>query len=261
MYSKRRNTYFAEPKKNPKDRIQIEVGDSKQDDFKPQMKLMRWDNEVNFSIRAEEHPEGVLRKEGKKIKYISPDYEVHQFDKPDIAEDGGFEFEWVLNKRPRTNVLKTTIQTKGLDFYKQNQLTQADISRGENQPENVKGSYAVYHSTRGKINRIDGMDYKAGKAFHIYRPKIIDFKGNKTWGELNISKSAGILTVTIDEAWLTKAVYPVVVDPTFGLTSIGGNNGAHGGNSVRVVETITMPENGDVEKLTSKDRYCNLLMM
>jgi len=44
-------TYITTPKDDPKDRIEIEVGDSKQEDFKPQTKIMRWDNQCNFSIR------------------------------------------------------------------------------------------------------------------------------------------------------------------------------------------------------------------
>lgn len=39
----RDNTFIREVKQNPKDRIQIELGDSKQPDFKPQVKIMRWD--------------------------------------------------------------------------------------------------------------------------------------------------------------------------------------------------------------------------
>jgi len=47
-YVKLNNTYFAEPKDDPKDKISVEIGDSKQKDFYPQLKVMRWDNEVNF---------------------------------------------------------------------------------------------------------------------------------------------------------------------------------------------------------------------
>ena len=33
------------------DEYKIEIGDSKDIDFKPQVKIMRWDNECNFSVR------------------------------------------------------------------------------------------------------------------------------------------------------------------------------------------------------------------
>src|SRR3990167_6265919 len=218
------NTFSRDVKTNPKDLIRVEVGDSKQADFKPQVKIMRWDNEVNFSLRAIEHPDATIETEGEKIKYITPEYEVHQYDKPEAGEDGGFEFEWILPSKSSSNVLTATIQTKGLNFFYQPQLTQEEINEGSSRPENVVGSYAVYHKTKGGMNDIAGMEYKAGKAFHIYRQKVTDANGVETWGELNIDEQNGLLTVTIDQTWLDNAVYPVIVDPTFGYTSLGGSS-------------------------------------
>jgi hypothetical protein len=217
-------TYKEEVKADPKDKIKVEVGDSKQVDFKPQVKIMRWDNEVNFSMRAEEKEGAEIIEEDGKIKYKSSDYEVHQYSKPEAGEDGGFEFEWVLPKKPDSNVLTATIQTKGLNFFYQPALTQEEIDGGANRPENVIGSYAVYHATKGGINDAQGMDYKAGKAFHIYRPKAIDKNGNEIWGELNIDEANGLLTVTVDQDFLDNAAYPVIVDPTLGYTSIGASS-------------------------------------
>ena len=39
LYTKLRNNYLAVPKDDTKDRIQLEIGDTKQPDFKPQKKL------------------------------------------------------------------------------------------------------------------------------------------------------------------------------------------------------------------------------
>jgi len=44
-YTFSNNTYSKVAKDNPKDRIAIEIGDSKQSDFYPQVKIQRWDNE------------------------------------------------------------------------------------------------------------------------------------------------------------------------------------------------------------------------
>lgn len=217
------NTLAKEAKSDAKDRIEIEIGDSKQPDFKPQIKVMRWNNEVNFSMRAEEHPNATVEFENNVIKYKTPNYEVHQFNKPDAGEDGGHEFEWLLLNKPFINVLTATIQTKGLNFFYQPPFTQKEIDEGNSRPENVTGSYAVYHSTKGVVNDAAGMEYKVGKAFHIYRPKVIDNMGNETWGELNIDVNSGLLTVTINQTWLDNASYPVTVDPTFGYTSIGAS--------------------------------------
>lgn len=220
-----RNTLTRDVKDNPRDDIRIEIGDSKQEDFKPQLKIMRWDNEVNFSIRAEEHPSAIIEVSGGIIKYKTPNYEVHQYeiDAGGVGEDGGFEFEWVLPKMPSSNVLTATIETKGLDFFYQPELTQDEVDNGAYRPENVTGSYAVYHSTRGGVNLAGKMEYKAGKAFHIYRPKATDAGGNTVWGELNINQQLKNLTVTIDRHFLNNAIYPVVVDPTFGYTGVGGS--------------------------------------
>lgn len=219
------NTFKRAVTDNPRDKIEIEIGDSKQPDFKPQAKISRWFNEVNFSLRAQEHPEAVVRTEGKLIKYITPDYEVHQYelDPGEIGEDGGLEFEWVLPQKPASNVLTATIQTKELNFFYQPALTQEEIDEGAGRPENVAGSYAVYHKTKGGMNRADGMEYKTGKAFHIYRPKVTDKKGKETWAELNIDETSGVLSVTVPQEFLEKAAYPVIVDPTFGYTSVGAS--------------------------------------
>jgi len=212
------NTLSRTVKDNRADRIEVEIGDSKQLDFKPQFKIKRWDNEVNFSIRAQEEVGATMVEEDGKVKYKGRDIEVHQYEKPDAGDDGGFEFEWVLNKKPKSNVLRTTIQHKGLDFKYQQALTEKQIADGLVRPENVIGSYAVYHSTN-RDNIVGGMEYKTGKAFHIYRPHAIDADGVKVWCELDITE--GELTVTVPEDFLNKASYPVVVDPTFGYTSLG----------------------------------------
>jgi len=240
-------TYTQEVKDDPKDSITVEVGDSKQEDFKPQVKIMRWDNEVNFSMRAEEKEGATVEEKDGKIQYVTPEYEVHMYDKPDASEDGGFEFEWVLPKKPASNVLTATIQTKGLNFFYQPELTQEEIDRGDLRPENIIGSYAVYHQSKGGMNRADGMEYKTGKTFHIYRPKVKDANGNEVWGVLSIDEQSGLLTVTIEQAWLDGSAYPVMVDPTFGFTSIGASSvdrdiAAYGG-------LYTIAEQGDIASI------------
>lgn len=240
-------TYNKEVKSNPSDRIVVEIGDSLQPDFKPQVKIKRWDNEVNFSMRAEEHPEAIVEEVDGVIKYITPKYEVHQYEKPEAGEDGGFEFEWVLNEIPESNVLTTTIQSKGLDFFYQPALTQEEIDSGSSRPENVIGSYAVYHSTK-RDNKVGGMEYKTGKAFHIYRPEAVDANGVRTWCELNIEN--GTLTVTVPQEFLDNAMYPVIVDPTFGYTSAGATETVAGSDTIRCRIGTIGALGGEVSKIT-----------
>lgn len=233
------NTFIRDVKDSPKDKITVEVGDSKQPDFKPQFKVARWENECNFSMRAQEHPDAVVEVDKDVIKYKTPDYEVHQYDKPEAAEYGGFEFEWVLPKKPESNVLTATIQTKGLNFFYQPALTEEEIAEGSVRPDNVTGSYAVYHATKGGMNRADGMEYKTGKAFHIYRPEAVDANGERVWCELNIDTDNGLLTVTVPQEFLESASYPLVVDPTFGITGIGGSSLASLGSSTSKIASVS----------------------
>jgi hypothetical protein len=72
------------------------------------------------------------------------------------------------------------------------------------------------------MNDINGKEYKTGKAFHIYRPHIIDAEGKETWGILNIEN--GIYSVEIPQEFLDKAVYPIKSNDTFGYTTAGGSS-------------------------------------
>lgn len=222
-FQKENDTLVRAVKDVAEERIEIEIGDSKQPDFKPQFKIKKWDNEVNFSMRAEEDPTATIEIEEGVVKYKAKDYEVHQYELPEAGEDGGFEFEWVLPKKPASNVLSATIQTKELNFFYQPALTAEEIEQGASRPDNIIGSYAVYHKSK-RDNTVGGKHYKTGKAFHIYRPKAIDANGVEEWCELNIDEQAGVLTVTVSEDFLQKASYPVVVDPTFGYTTAGASN-------------------------------------
>ena len=242
------NTFERLVKTAPKDPIQVWVGDDKQPDFKPQYKVRRW-GEVDFSIRAEEHSLATVEMVGEKIVYKHPKFDVEMFDEPGAGEDGGFEFQWKLYGVPDSNVLKATIVTDGLNFFFQPPLTQQEIDEGASRPENVVGSYAVYHATKGGMNDIAGMEYKVGKAFHIFRPKVTDANGVETWGELNIDEQNGLLTVTIDQTWLDNAVYPVMVDPTFGYTSIGVTE-SNNYDTVRSYVTSALSSNGTLDKIS-----------
>jgi len=188
-----------------KDRIEIEVGDYKQPDFKPQIKMMRWDNEVNYSVRL---------KNWNKDKI---DLEFYDHEE-------GFKFIWYLKEKPESNIVEFTLQSKGVDFYYQPELSQEAKDRGDIRPENVVGSYAIYHSTKGGMNDSRGMEYKCGKVGHIFRPHLYDADGKECWGILHIDKEAGTYTVEIPQEFLDNAVYPIKSNDTFGYTSLGGTD-------------------------------------
>jgi hypothetical protein len=152
------------------------------------------------------------------------------------TENGGLEIEFVLTAKPDRNVINIPFTKQNAVLYYQpplnEELNPADydiLTETEawkdgvlvaQRPENVVGSYAVYHNSK------KGNDYKTGKICHIYRPKLIDAKGNTAWADFNKdADKTGILTITLPQDFLDKAIYPVTVDPTFGYTSVGGTSG------------------------------------
>lgn len=142
---------------------------------------------------------------------------------PTEQHEGAFELEIVLRQRPASNVVRMAIETEGLAFYYQPELTAEETAEGCERPENVVGSYAVYHASCGQLHNgaAAAAKYGTGKAFHIYRPKVQDADGDWMWGVLHIDAQQGLLSITIDAAWLANAAYPVRVDPTFGYTTTG----------------------------------------
>jgi len=205
-----------------KDKIVVEIGDKDKTEFTPDIKISRWD-EVSFKIKPNlgnvSTKDKDLKFEGDKIKFDTPDisYEMYEY----FEDEGGYKFIWYLNKAPPTNKIDFVIESEGLDFFYQPELTQQEIDEGAFRPENVVGSYAVYHSTKGGMNDAYGKDYKVGKAFHIYRPHLIDANGLEVWGNLHIEN--GIYSVEIPQDFLDKAVYPIKSNDTFGYTTKGAS--------------------------------------
>ena len=230
--------------------FEIEIGNIEETYFEPAIKLKRWQDECYFKLKypttAKEIPQ-VDKEVNKitKIRWIEQDKEIHLYPVEktvDLPE--GFEFEIILMVKPKTNIITLNIETQGLKYYYQPPLNQEKQEDGLtcseteckdkdgniviHRPENVVGSYAVYHeSKQGDYEQMGGKNYRAGKAFHIYRPKIIDAEGKEVWGKLNISD--GKLTVEIPQEFLDNAVYPV--RHAAGLT-FGYNPEAHGEASI-----------------------------
>jgi hypothetical protein len=141
-----------------------------------------------------------------------------------------------LKTKPVSNIFNFNIATENLDFFYQPELTEEEILDNANRPPEVVGSYAVYHSS--KANN----EYKAGKAFHIYRPKVWDSAGKTIWGVLNVDTKSGILSIAVDQKFIDTAVYPVFVDPTFGYETTGKSTV---GLSNQIRGTLfTCPESG-----------------
>lgn len=191
---------------------------------KPEVLLKRWDGEMMLSVA---YPTvsalGSRQFLTDRIEWKDGEQEVHAYplDVTEQMEDGGFEIEIILNSKPTTNVFDFVIGGyEHFDFFYQPALTQEEIDGGSIRPENIVGSYAVYH--KEQKDHIEGeTNYATGKVLHIFRPKAIDANGVETWAEL--SYAGGTLSVTVPQKFLDNATYPVRVDPTFGNTVLGAS--------------------------------------
>jgi len=214
-----------------KEKTEVRIGEETSKEFIPAFEFRKWD-EVRFKatpklLNTVLTADKDLVFDAAKMKYKNgAKEEVHFYDLPvsTTSPEGGYEIEWILNVKPKVNKVEFAIETEGLDFLYQPPLdvemasstcTATDCDNAH-RDENVVGSYAVYASEQ-KTNYAGKKLYKTGKVGHIFRPKIIDSAGTEVWGELLIKD--GILSVTIPQDFLDKAVYPVIVDPTFGYTT------------------------------------------
>ncbi|MCK4782035.1 DUF2341 domain-containing protein [Candidatus Parcubacteria bacterium] len=243
----------------------IEVGTKENSPLAPYVKLNKWDEECSISVSLPTTAStNSLQSEGNKLKWIEEKREAHFYPQ----NDNEFEFEIILKEKPATNIVSLNIESKGLDFFYQPALTLADNPEADYcidtacykdnatttyRPENVVGSYAVYHSTKqGDYSKMGGKNYRAGKAFHVYRPKIIDSAGAEVWGRLNINEQTGVLTVEIPQEFLDNAVYPVrhAAGLTFGYTDIGDGLMTYYNNYIDGFYSFSPVSDGTVSKIS-----------
>lgn len=164
---------------------------------------------------------------------------ITAFIEPRTGDGNEFDIDFTLHSKPNTNIFTYTVEgAENFDFFYQPPMTEDPLrfdavrctetqcfdEEGlpvHERPENVVGSYAVYHKTKVH-HKVGDTNYATGKILHIYRPKAIDANGNEVWAELNYAD--GILSVTVPQEFLDKAKYPIIVDPTFGRTTIGSSS-------------------------------------
>lgn len=236
------NTFAVKVDQSPSRTIAVEIGDSKQAAFYPQFKSSHFDNECNLSIRLmdDDPTGGAVVHKAESVEWSRAGRTARFYPVASDDEHGAFEFDVVLDGPPSSNRLDFTLNFKDADFYYQGELTAEEIKEGCRRPENVVGSYAVYAST-AKTNYVGGKEYRTGKLGHIYRPRVRDAKGAEVWGVLAIDAAAGVLSITIPQAFLDSAVYPVTVDPTFGYTTQGGTALQNLKNTVAALGAIVSP--------------------
>jgi len=184
----------------------------------------RGDHLTNRCLTADVRVNGFYLKGWRDETWLDVSYKaVRGLSKIEMYQGSdAFEIDIILKKKPSTNVFIYKIQTESLNFWYQPSLTEKEIKMGCVRPENVVGSYAVYHKT--KKHNFGNKNYGTGKFCHIYRPKAYDSNGNSVWCDLNIDVGTNIMTVTVPQDFLDNAAYPVRIDPEFGHKAYGASS-------------------------------------
>jgi hypothetical protein len=194
--------------------------------FSPKMNFGRWGGEVSFGLDLSGVPlitSPSLDFSAGIVTFGNANYKLY------FKDDGveNVKFGLILNRKPPINQISFNLSnTDDLDFCYQPWMANVnpDGSSWEGNcfaPPSVGGSYAVYHKT--KRNHIIGQtNYKIGKVGHFYCPKFTDALGNFVWGLLEIT--GNVFKITIPQAFLNSATYPVTENGTFGYTTTPVNS-------------------------------------
>ncbi len=224
----------------------------------PEVKLRKWGDETYIKVTYPDILPVSLKEEDSKLKWVNGNKEVHLY-----PIEKGFEFEIVLLEKPASNKIVINIESQGLNFYYQPELTQKEKDEGAFRPENIIGSYAVYHESKtGNYEAFPGgKNYMAGKAFHIYRPRINDAEGKWAWSEQEFildENGNGQQIITIPQDFLDNAVYPIrhAGGDTFGYTTEGSSNFGSIAQSVSDTSemfamTYNLSEDGNVTQMSA----------
>ena len=150
-------------------------------------------------------------------------------------EEGGLEYEIVLSQKPTKNILSIPFTHSNLRAGpNQRPLTEEENpslydvlteteawKNGQRviyRPWEVVGSIPLYHASK-RDN-----EYMTGKMGALYPPILVDAKGIKAKGSQLLDLANGLWHLTLPQDFLNGAAYPVVVDPTFGKTTVGASN-------------------------------------
>jgi hypothetical protein len=165
--------------------------------------------------------------------------------------EGGVKFDIILNEKPDTNTFCYTVEgAENYIFTYQPALTPKEIADGMQRPENIIGSYAVYH------NSLKNNQYKTGKAFHIERPQVWSLSNDTDKKLAQLTYENGKLCVIAPQSFLDTADYPVRIDPTLGYTSVGASRGDPGaGADYAIIMPLTTSV--DMSDITSVSWYAS----
>lgn len=273
------STYANVVRDDSRDRIRVEVGDASLTTFHPHLKMIRWDGEASLSVELPGSIGGATRTfdvATQTITWKRGIYTLKWYPHPDLDKhpDGALEFEIILAGKPATNKLTLNFDSYGLRAYYQGPLNAEPLPPGgviadENhvynkdgqvivyRPPEIVGSYAVYFADPPR-NVAGGKLYRTGKAFHVERPLLTDALGKTSWAALAIDGGAKTFTITADQTFLDTATYPIIIDPTFGYTSVGGTTGEYNPDTAIALGPYSPASNGTVDSISFYLRQLNL---
>ncbi|MCP4568603.1 MAG: hypothetical protein GY841_13585 [FCB group bacterium] len=198
-------------------------------------------NPTAASLEEEKTLENIDR---LKVNDSGKDYHLQCYclDEKKGRELGGLEIETVWESKPKSNKIEFDLAfDDGVRLIYQLPLDEEAFDSPEDKrridktkstathaydkdgntvlylPENKIGSVAIYGPKKNNT-------YRTGKIGHIDRPKAIDAKGCEVWCDLSLDLEQKTLTVTVPQTFVDnkETKYPVIVDPTFGYTTLGG---------------------------------------
>lgn len=245
------------------------VGDELSASFKPHVRYKIWGEESWFSLRFPSSSTAPATVDGQSVQWTDGDTLVRFYELPQDgrADRGLFEFDVVFAARPAMASLDIPYESSGLDFYYQPALTVDELAQGNVRPAHVVGSYAAYHASEGVLHASPDKaeKYRAGKAFHLYRPEAIDATGARHWVPMVLDQQAHLLRLDLSEKWWDTAAYPVTLDPTLGYTSIGASTTSHAVSRGVCGRTAAASENGTATSISvygqSTSGTCNYCMV
>jgi hypothetical protein len=201
--------------------------DDKQVDFYPQVKILNLNNEFNYSIRLNEEMTF-----GNKHQFKADGIELGRDSKAFLENKnvknecytGSDLFEWFIyiKRKPLTNKIYFSINTKDVRWDYQGILTPEEIARGGNRPDDIQGSFALYCPKQNHI--IGGTNYMAGKVGHVPAPYVVLLDGTKIKCQMTIDNGLLVIEIPLEIYLNWNWEIPLLLDPTLGYTTAGGSH-------------------------------------
>ncbi len=256
-------------KEREKGNASIRIGGSDSQKFVPNINASKWNDEaflnINYSdttITAEQETftddKVEISAGGLTHRFFKKDYKSlkHDIVIPSKPLSNHFTFDLTFSENLRFDH-QDTLENDWIRFSKNGTVpvmgcnTLQEYLASNRRPENIINSYVV--KLIGKKNN----QYLTGKFCHIERVKFIDSTKKEIWAEQLIevtSPGRATWTITVDQAWLDNAVYPIVLDPVMGYNSIGGSNEPSPTEMFFGCRYVTEASGGDIDDLNV---YCD----